>query len=274
MAARTDNTVGRDEDRRISRGAKIAMGGTFSVFLLMLCYWIGMSMGLFPRNEFTPSELSMDTLRQMALTRTSAVLADTDSVWSSEFLTELETPYKPPDMAYINGKSTSACGTAYGTYYCPRDRHLYLDTEFLATVLRDAGEAGELATTYVVARQVSFHVLNELGVITRTQFLQQRASSVQSRSIAKRQALQAECIAAIWARRARGRIGDIAADELLRIMRLVRNTENSWPRDSKNATVLSFASARGSIHEHHRWFMRGYQSGRVPMCDALKAEVL
>jgi uncharacterized protein len=103
----------------------------------------------------------------------AAIVGDTEDRWS-EIFTQGGRTYSPPKLRLFSGAVESACGfarAASGPFYCPKDRHVYLDTSFFDELERRFrgchGKACEFAEAYVIAHEVGHHVQNLLGVLPK-----------------------------------------------------------------------------------------------------------
>ena len=96
----------------------------------------------------------------------AAIVGDTEDRWSEIFAQGGRT-YSPPKLRLFSGAVELACGfarAASGPFYCPKDRHVYLDTSFFDELEKRfrgcQGKACEFAEAYVIAHEVGHHVQN------------------------------------------------------------------------------------------------------------------
>ncbi|MCP6151210.1 neutral zinc metallopeptidase, partial [Klebsiella pneumoniae] len=109
----------------------------------------------------------------------SAVLAQTEDVWSDIFRADGKT-YQDPKLVLFSGATRSACGgaqSAMGPFYCPLDQKVYLDLSFFNEMKRKFNAPGDFAAAYVIAHEVGHHVQNLIGILPKVQQAQARASS-------------------------------------------------------------------------------------------------
>jgi predicted metalloprotease len=160
----------------------------------------------------------------------AAVLGSTEDVWGEIFAQSGATYYQP-ELTLFDGEVRSACGfasSAVGPFYCPSDRHVYLDTAFFRD-LAALGGPGEFAQAYVIGHEVGHHVQTLLGTADRVRDAQQRGDTNRLQVAME---LQADCYAGVWAYHANrtnrilepGDVGDaLAAAQAIGDDRLQRN---------------------------------------------------
>jgi predicted metalloprotease len=197
------------------------------------------------------------------------VLAETEDVWNPIF-EGMGRRYEEPRLVLFSGGVQSACGmaqSAVGPFYCPGDKRVYIDLDFLAQMQRQLGAPGDFAAAYVIAHEVGHHVQNQLGVLGRVQQLRGRADQAAGNALQVRVELQADCLAGLWARRAQDarqilEDGDIeeglAAAAAVGDDRLQRRAQGQ---------VVPESFTHGSSAQRVRWFKAGLESGRLDACD-------
>ncbi len=168
------------EDRRGVGGGVIAGGGGLGIVALALIVWAlgGNPMDVLqgPGAIQSPGGAEITDADRRAGEFVSVVLADTEEVWTEQFLSNGLT-YRPPVLVLYKGVTSSPCGGASGAtgpFYCPGDRKIYLDTDFFATMEQRLGAGGDFAAAYVVAHEVAHHVENELGILGQANALRAR----------------------------------------------------------------------------------------------------
>ena len=116
--------------------------------------------------------------------------------------------YEPARLVLFRESVDSACGTAtaaVGPFYCPLDKHVYIDLTFYDELRRRFGAPGDFAQAYVIAHEVGHHVQNLRGKLGRGEVNQIETE------------LQADCLAGAWGKDAKARglleVGDV--DEAL-----------------------------------------------------------
>ncbi|HZF27727.1 MAG TPA: neutral zinc metallopeptidase [Gammaproteobacteria bacterium] len=198
----------------------------------------------------------------------AAVLGSTEDVWGEIFAQSGATYYQP-ELTLFDGEVRSACGfatSAVGPFYCPSDRHVYLDTAFFRD-LAALGGPGEFAQAYVIGHEVGHHVQTLLGKSDRVRGAQQRGDA---NGMQVAMELQADCYAGVWAYHANrthrilepGDVEDaLAAAQAIGDDRLQRNA-------GRRVTPDSFT--HGSSAQRQRWLRTGLETGDPNACDTFR----
>jgi len=254
---------------RIGRGG----GGIAVLAVLAVAYFVGGpdavnqllgggSAG--PDSSSAPPLTANDEASQFV----SAVLGSTEDVWGEVFAQSGAT-YYPPELTLFDGEVSSACGFASfaaGPFYCPSDRHVYLDTSFFRD-LAQLGGPGEFAQAYVIGHEVGHHVQTLLGTADRVRNAQQPGDTNRLQVAME---LQADCYAGVWANHANRaqhilEPGDVenalAAAEAIGDDRLQRNA-------GRRVTPDSFT--HGSSAQRQQWLNTGLKTGNPNACDTFR----
>jgi predicted metalloprotease len=122
-----------------------------------------------------------------------------DDVWSTRIQ-----GYEPPTVTLYEGSAPTGCGygqAAMGPFYCPSDRHVYLDLSFWRDLETQLGaSSADFARAYVIAHEYGHHVQTLTGVSQQVQAAQQRASGqAEANRYSVALELQADCYAGVWA---------------------------------------------------------------------------
>jgi predicted metalloprotease len=125
-----------------------------------------------------------------------------DDVWK----TQLQ-GYEPPTVTLYERGTVTGCGfgqSAMGPFYCPADRHVYLDLSFWSQLETQLGaSSADFARAYVIAHEYGHHVQTLMGTSQQVQAAQQRASGqAEANRYSVALELQADCYAGVWARNA------------------------------------------------------------------------
>ena len=204
----------------------------------------------------------------------SQVLRSTEQVWGDVFQRAGQT-YQPPKLTLFSNSYPTGCGrgeSAMGPFYCPADRHVYLDMTFFSVMSQRLGAPGQFAQAYVVAHEVGHHVQNLLGITGKADAQRQRSSEAQANAMSVRVELQADCFAGVWAKRSQAvstwrlEQGDIetalnAASQI---------GDDNLQRKSRG-TVVPESFTHGSSAQRVGWFKRGFESGNPDDCNTFES---
>jgi len=217
------------------------------------------------QNDRQPERGSEDSGRRFV----GQVLGETERVWNAQF-SQLGRRYEEPVLVLFSGATQSGCGAAQaqtGPFYCPEDRRVYIDLEFMAKLQRQLGATGDFAAAYIVAHEVGHHVQNLLGILPRVQQAQARADGVERNQLQVRVELQADCFAGVWANQAN------RAHQILEEGDIEQGLNAAAAVGDDRVTggrIRPESFTHGSSQQRTRWFRRGLESGDVRQCDTFQ----
>ena len=269
------------EDRRSTgTGARMGgIGGVGAIAVLVIGYFLGVDLTPLlqePQGQSrAPSELT--AADRAAGEFVSVTLADTEEVWAQLFRDQLGRSYTPATLVLFKGATQSPCGGASGAtgpFYCPGDKKAYLDTEFFTVMEQRLGAKGEFAAAYVVAHEIAHHVQNELGILGRANQLRRQVSQAESNAISVRVELQADCLSGIWARTASQNFGTITRADIQDAVNAARKIGDDTLQKSAGQRPMPHTFTHGTSDQRSRWFLAGFQSGRIADCDTFSTDDL
>jgi predicted metalloprotease len=212
-----------------------------------------------------------------ALQFISAILGESEDVWSAEFARR-GAAYTPPRLVMFHGSVQSACGTAssaVGPFYCPADRQVYLDTEFFDAMQRRLGGGGDFAEAYVIAHEVGHHIQTLTGVSQRVHEARRRGENVEGDAgLLVRQELQADCYAGVWAHSAQKRHAWMEPGDMEEALDTASAIGDDRLQKQAGGAVVPDSFTHGTSAQRVRWFRRGFDSGQAEHCDTFAASAL
>ena len=277
------------EDRRGQRGGgggmgRVAVGGGFgAIVLLLLSIFLGVdvtglggvqapapSPSATEQRQLLPGQagLQEDEARRFI----SRVLAETEQVWNEAFQS-LGRRYEEPVLVLYSGATRSGCGAAQaqvGPFYCPADKRVYIDLDFMGRLLRQLNAPGDFAAAYIVAHEVGHHVQNELGVLEKVEGLKRRTDQRTANELQVRVELQADCLAGLWAKRAHDARRILEAGDIEEGFRAAAAVGDDTLQRKSQGHVQPETFTHGSSEQRLRWFRRGLETGQLSSCDTFQ----
>ena len=172
---------GNIDDRRGMGGGAMIGGGLGTVVLAAIGYFV---FGIDPQtttqlaSQFGGagvSEGKAGSPTDQAGAFVDVIGTNIDDVWKTKIQ-----GYQPPTVTLYEQGTSTGCGfgqAAMGPFYCPTDRHVYLDLSFWSQLETDLGaSSADFARAYVIAHEYGHHVQTLTGVSQQVQSAQQRAS--------------------------------------------------------------------------------------------------
>jgi len=202
----------------------------------------------------------------------SQILRSTEVVWDRSFQ-EMGRTYEYPKLTLFRDSYPTGCGQgerAAGPFYCPNDRHIYLDLSFFDLMTRQLGAPGQFAHAYVVAHEVGHHVQNLLGILD-TRGGNRSGASGQS----VRTELQADCFAGVWANRSQQERGwRLEPGDIETALNAASQIGDDTLQRRSSGTIVPESFTHGTSAQRVSWFKRGFESGRIDRCDTFAADTL
>jgi uncharacterized protein len=214
-----------------------------------------------------------------------AIVADVNAIqsfWTKALPKQTGTRYTDVKTVLFSGSTRSGCGqatSAMGPFYCPVDKHVYLDLTFFHDMLQNQLGAHDtpFAEAYVVAHEYGHHVQDLLGTLARAQ-----SNETGPTSPSVRLELQADCYAGVWAHYATTAKDATGSAYISRLTRADISSAISAAtavgddriQQRTQGSVNPEQWTHGSAAERVHWFTTGYQSGQVRACDTFSPNAL
>ena len=273
------------DDRRGSRGKKIAVGGGIGTIILVIITLLSggdlgdvlrlvTGDGNTPSVNSAPAATSPEEDQQADFVK--VVLADTEDVWGKIFQQQGNT-YREPTLVLFTDTDQSACGyaqAATGPFYCPADQQVYIDLGFQQTLSQQLEAGGDFAMAYVVAHEVGHHVQNLLGITDQMQAQRRSLSQEEYNELSVRLELQADFLAGVWAYHAEEMYGILEAGDIEEAMRAANAIGDDRLQQESQGYVVPDSFTHGTSAQRMRWFKKGFETGDINQGDTFSAQNL
>ncbi len=216
--------------------------------------------------------------------RDCSLLADVNTIqayWAQALPEQTGTQYQEAVTTVFSGATDTGCGNAtadVGPFYCPVDKHVYLDKTFFRDMLQGqlGAKGGLFSEAYVLAHEYGHHVQDLLGTLGKVRTQQGPQSD------AVRLELQADCFAGVWTKYAtevpdesgQPYLLDLTDQDIANALDAARAVGDDRIQQRTSGRVDPDQWTHGSAEQRMRWFTKGMSSGTVRGCDTFGASSL
>jgi uncharacterized protein len=192
--------------------------------------------------------------------------------WRDEFARRGRA-YEPATTYFESDQWQTGCGAAstdVGPFYCPADKHVYIDLTFLDELHdRFGATGGSLAQGYVIAHEYGHHVQDLLGT------LDQGANTTGAQGTSVRTELQADCFAGVWAAHATdtGLLEPITKAQVADALDAAAAVGDDRIQTQTQGQVDPDKWTHGSSQQRQKWFTIGYSTGDMTKCDTFGGSI-
>jgi uncharacterized protein len=299
---RQSSNIEDDREASASRGGGLGIpggGGGLGIGMVIILGLIGWALGIDPsvliggaqvltgggqgtQQSGSAPEVDTGTPNDETGKFVAAVLGSTEDVWTEIFAANGRT-YHPPKLRLFSGSEPTPCAfarSAMGPFYCPRDQRVYLDTSFFDDLQYKFGgcansNACKFSEAYVIAHEVGHHVQDELGILPRvTQAQQASSSQTEVNALQVRVELQADCFAGIWANHGQQKHDFLDPGDVDQALQTASAIGDDRLQRETQGYVVPDAFTHGTSAQRKRWFLNGFNSGKISDCNTFSANSL
>ncbi len=116
---------------------------------------------------------------------------------------------------------------------------------------------------------------NQLGILPKVQAAQQAAGNkVESNRLQVRVELQADCFGGVWAHAARAKHDFLDPGDVDAALQTASAIGDDRLQQQSRGYVVPDAFTHGTSEQRKRWFMTGFNEGKVSACNTFQAAQL
>jgi predicted metalloprotease len=217
----------------------------------------------------SPARLALSAGGAEAIVRrTEVAFADAEAVWRRA-LHARGGGYDPARLVFFARATESPCaggGIVSGPFYCPETGTATFDLAFLDALGGRLQKERDLGLALYAARLAAEHLQHELGLLDAAALELIGSPRGERRAVGTRLALQADCLAGVWAAAAEPRIGPVPEGLYGQMVWSSRNLVADLAREGVHVPWQLDPLAAGRSEERAAAFDRGYRARAVDGC--------
>jgi predicted metalloprotease len=270
-----------DDRRGMSGGA--AVGGIGGIVLVVL--------GLLFGQDFSGIVSQLPIGGQAAVEGKSGIPSDAEGRWASNILESTEVvwtaqfekmgrQYEPPVLTLFENSVSTSCGNAsssVGPFYCPADRHVYLDLSFYQELNERFGASGDFANAYVIAHEVGHHIQTLLGISAKMDRYRSQLSEVEYNKLSVKLELQADFFAGVWAHDAKNlgpEMFKLEEGDIEEALNAANAIGDDKLQKQAQGEVKPDSFTHGTSAQRMAWFKKGFDTGDLEQGDTFNSNEL
>ena len=199
--------------------------------------------------------------------RTEVAFADAEAVWDRA-VRATRGEYHRAELRFFTRATGTACAPApvSGPFYCPETGVAAFDLAFLDTLGERLKRERELGLALYAARVSAQHLQRELGLLDAAAIELVGARRGRRAEVGTALAMQADCLAGVWAAAAAPRLGPVPDDFWGQLVWSSRNVVDDLGRAGVRVPAEFDVFAAGGQAARGAAFAEGYASGRIEGC--------
>ncbi|HEY1707752.1 MAG TPA: neutral zinc metallopeptidase [Rhizomicrobium sp.] len=204
------------------------------------------------------------------------IVGSAESVWT-DILAKRGVTFTPATLTTYDEETPTGCGdgqSSAGPFYCPNDRHIYLDLSFFNELSSRFGAPGNFAQAYVIAHEYGHHIQNLIGTMDREQSALQGSGAQGATGASVRLELQADCYAGVWANHANTKFQILQTGDVEGGLKAASAVGDDALEKQSQGYVVPDSFTHGTSAQRMRWFKRGLDGGDMDQCDTFGARTL
>ena len=215
------------------------------------------------------SALAVPAGRAEAIVRRIEVaFADAQAVWARALQAQGKADYEKAEAVFFARTSQTPCMAepVSGPYYCPDSGVVAFDLSYLDSLGERLNRQRELGISLYAARMSAMHLQRELGVLDRAAMELVGSRRGRRTEVAEALALQADCLAGVWAAAAEPRLGPVPEGFWGQLVWSSRNVVEDFGREGLAVPTDLDPFAAGGRAAREAAFTEGYAAGRIADC--------